>query len=490
MRRRTKLIATLMLPWLAVGCGQPDAEFVFRDETRALSKQARAEVEEAVVQAFGTPQNLVAWMKMPVDYGTIEGTVTKVESAASVTDEFSVTVELSEEDAELAATAGENLAGCGLLWTSGAATGKGIQVIGYDADTKMLHLRADEDDPAKPVSGDTFVVAGFTLRSGRTLYMRHCMHCHGTSGDGAGPTAEYLNPLPRDYRKGVFKFTNIKGRTEASKDDLRRLIKQGVPGTYMPSFMLLPEREVHAIGEYVRFLSMRGQFEERLTRELAPDFSKEVWTEIEDDEKDDLTKEFFGEENAFGDIKVEEGENIADIWIKAEMSENDIVPIGPRIPDTKESREIGRRLFLSDSTKCADCHGVAGLGNGPQTLTRRPDKRPGKTGELYPEPGLLDDWGHPGKPRNLTRGIYRGGRRPYDLYCRLAFGIKGTDMAGFASSLIEDKLDEDGNPTGDKTDAKLWHLVNYILSVPHGEGLPAGRTLTKEVSKTSGGKSH
>src|SRR5690349_13600696 len=33
------------------------------------------------------------------------------------------------------------------------------------------------------------------------LYRRHCAHCHGTSGDGMGPTAMLLNPYPRDYRQ-------------------------------------------------------------------------------------------------------------------------------------------------------------------------------------------------------------------------------------------------------------------------------------------------
>ena len=40
----------------------------------------------------------------------------------------------------------------------------------------------------------------------RGLYREHCAHCHGITGDGVGPTATFLNPYPRDYRKGQFKF--------------------------------------------------------------------------------------------------------------------------------------------------------------------------------------------------------------------------------------------------------------------------------------------
>ncbi|MBV8313662.1 MAG: cytochrome c, partial [Planctomycetaceae bacterium] len=43
---------------------------------------------------------------------------------------------------------------------------------------------------------------------GYALYRRHCLHCHGVSGAGDGPTAEFLYPRPRDYRKGLFKFTS------------------------------------------------------------------------------------------------------------------------------------------------------------------------------------------------------------------------------------------------------------------------------------------
>src|SRR5262249_47806440 len=43
---------------------------------------------------------------------------------------------------------------------------------------------------------------------GYSLYRLHCLHCHGVSGAGDGPTASFLYPRPRDYRKGLFKFTS------------------------------------------------------------------------------------------------------------------------------------------------------------------------------------------------------------------------------------------------------------------------------------------
>ena len=38
------------------------------------------------------------------------------------------------------------------------------------------------------------------------LYRSLCAHCHGIGGDGAGPSAVALNPYPRDFRAGIFKY--------------------------------------------------------------------------------------------------------------------------------------------------------------------------------------------------------------------------------------------------------------------------------------------
>ena len=55
------------------------------------------------------------------------------------------------------------------------------------------------------------------------------------------------------------------------------------------------------------------------------------------------------------------------------------------------------------------------------------------------------------QPRNLTSGIYRGGRRPLDVFRRVTAGIKATPMAGFGNNLSE---------------SDRWHIVNYVLSIP------------------------
>src|SRR5262249_25285115 len=96
------------------------------------------------------------------------------------------------------------------------------------------------------------------------LYRRHCLHCHGLAGDGRGPTGPWVSPHPRDYRQGLFKFmstatavTNRKPR----RSDLLRVLHNGVDGTSMPAFGLLPEHELSYLARYVTHLSIRGEVE-------------------------------------------------------------------------------------------------------------------------------------------------------------------------------------------------------------------------------------
>ncbi len=101
------------------------------------------------------------------------------------------------------------------------------------------------------------------------LYRRHCGHCHGTTGDGLGPTALLLNPYPRDYRQGKFKFKSTERSAKPTDADLERILRHGVQGTAMPTFDLLPDAQVKSLVEYVKYLSIRGETELRLIDAMA-----------------------------------------------------------------------------------------------------------------------------------------------------------------------------------------------------------------------------
>ena len=155
-----------------------------------LIPTAQKAVKRALADGFGTPQELVAWQRFPVNYGGVQGTVAEI-----FTDGKGLTATWDGEATKVAK-------GAPLLWLTGArAAGKGnVDTVGaFDAETKQLTWSGPAE-PA-PAAGDKFVVGfGQTLQTGRVVYMKNCMHCHGVSGDGAGPTAKYLNPLPRDYK--------------------------------------------------------------------------------------------------------------------------------------------------------------------------------------------------------------------------------------------------------------------------------------------------
>jgi mono/diheme cytochrome c family protein len=46
------------------------------------------------------------------------------------------------------------------------------------------------------------------LEQARENYEKYCWQCHGLNGDGMGPVGKTLDPPPRDFTKGEFKFGN------------------------------------------------------------------------------------------------------------------------------------------------------------------------------------------------------------------------------------------------------------------------------------------
>src|SRR4029453_11148306 len=87
--------------------------------------------------------------------------------------------------------------------------------------------------------------------AGKAVYEQKCLECHGEKGDGKGPAAELLAPRPRDFTAGLYKI-----RTTANKvptdQDLFRVITDGMPGTSMPSWAVLPEKGRWKLVAYIK----------------------------------------------------------------------------------------------------------------------------------------------------------------------------------------------------------------------------------------------
>jgi cytochrome c oxidase cbb3-type subunit I/II len=87
-----------------------------------------------------------------------------------------------------------------------------------------------------PVFLATTPVHASDLASGRgkNLYVQHCLICHGEKGDGQGPAGKALQPAPRDFTTGNFKFKTTAKGLPPSDADILKTIAEGSPGTAMP----------------------------------------------------------------------------------------------------------------------------------------------------------------------------------------------------------------------------------------------------------------
>ncbi|MGH9518166.1 MAG: c-type cytochrome [Terriglobales bacterium] len=83
------------------------------------------------------------------------------------------------------------------------------------------------------------------LTEGQQVYSANCVPCHGAQGYGNGPRGAGLNPPPRNYHTGVFKFgTSVLA--------MYHTVTNGSPGTAMPSFIALSPEERFSVVHFIR----------------------------------------------------------------------------------------------------------------------------------------------------------------------------------------------------------------------------------------------
>jgi mono/diheme cytochrome c family protein len=92
------------------------------------------------------------------------------------------------------------------------------------------------------------------LNLGHDTYMNYCMQCHGIEGDGKGPAAPGLNPPPRNFKTGLYKFANVGAGQLPTDDDLKHTIRYGLRGTAMLPWDISDER-LDAVVQYIKTFS-------------------------------------------------------------------------------------------------------------------------------------------------------------------------------------------------------------------------------------------
>ena len=76
------------------------------------------------------------------------------------------------------------------------------------------------------LSPSSHLHAGEAVSAGtRDIYVKRCAWCHGRDGAGDGPAAGYLNPAPRDFTLGMYKWKTTPFDEYSPYDaDLERMI--------------------------------------------------------------------------------------------------------------------------------------------------------------------------------------------------------------------------------------------------------------------------
>lgn len=287
----------------------------------------------------------------------------------------------------------------------------------------------------------------------RGLYRQWCARCHGVSGDGRGPDARHLDPYPRDFRRGIFKFKRTPSTLPPTRDDLHAVLLRGVPGTAMPSFGELPESHRQVLVEYVRYLSIRGLAERAIISEVA----------FELDEGERLLDPPMRDRDPAGyQAQLAWMTDIVEDVIRPWQMEPQLVtvPDPPRNFGSAKSVARGRELFFTTLSNCATCHGNTALGDGQtddydEWMKELDPDHPEQTRE-YLSLGALPL--RRTVPRDLRQGVYRGGERREDVFLRIKHGIAGTTMPSVAVQL---------------TDDDVWHLVAYSRFLPEDPLLDA-----------------
>lgn len=356
------------------------------------------------------------------------------------------------------------------------------ELFGTPDKPKWPDFLSKEEKYSELISIERLRRAAGPVRSDETgkhfgLYREHCVHCHGVSGNGRGPTSRFLNPYPRDFRSGRVKFKATTIGRKPTREDLLKILHDGVMGTSMPSFRLLDPDDVASLVDYFVYLSIRGQVERELIAEAAFELDFESGDRLLDSSLRESDPEGYQTQwEIIQDYVV----SVADSWVEAgeavtqvDGPPDDYPLFGRDSSATGEQRKRldasvanGRKLFQGKIANCASCHGATAMGDGQAsdydewtkewTTSIGLDPQDKDAIEPMLELGALKPRNI--LPRNLRTGIYRGGTRPIDLYLRIVNGIDGTPMPAAAV--------RPSNPQG-MTENEVWDLVNYVLSLPY-----------------------
>ena len=222
--------------------------------------------------------------------------------------------------------------------------------------------------------------------SAQTLYRRFCTACHGDQGDGLGQAARYVFPKPRNFRSGKFRLISSTNLV-ASREDIRAVVENGIPGTAMPNFKKQPQADRELLIDYVLKLRKEG---------------------LQQSVRNHLLQE---------DDEVDEAELQTIVMRRVTASAKVTVPQ----PTAASKEAIARGKAIYEKQSCRSCHATDGRGILGQDL--------------------FDDRKFPTRARDFVVDELKSGDSPESMFLRIKLGMPGTPMPSSANLKPEEIRD-------------------------------------------------
>jgi cbb3-type cytochrome c oxidase subunit II len=238
------------------------------------------------------------------------------------------------------------------------------------------------------------------LAEGKVLFQEHCASCHGDLGRGNGLAAPFLLPRPRDFTQSAYRYRSTQAGTLPLDGDLYRTLWRGLPGSSMPPWHQLGDKNLWLLVDYVQ------HFLETI---------------------DGDAKEFDVQSAALA------------------------LPPVPKVTAEQLDGLVRRGKAVFAAGKCSNCHGTEGRSDGAGWRSRMDDGATMRPRDLKPrfagdQPAL-----------RLRGGVY-----PQDLYRTIFTGLGGTPMAsslgdfkaGWDAAAKADRLAAAGAPAAEVEQAR------------------------------------
>ena len=172
------------------------------------------------------------------------------------------------------------------------------------------------------------------VAKGKQLFSVQCVVCHGANGKGDGPAAATLNPHPRDFTSGYWRYGG-------QPTHVFKTISEGSPGTAMAGFSSLSADERWTLVHFVRSFSPK-----------APDDSPEDLKAAGLDKTAEEAKS----------APTEPTQKIPLSFVMKRLAEPETPTVDAATLPKIETESVGGKIYQEH---CMSCHGANGHGGIP-----------------------------------------------------------------------------------------------------------------------------